>query len=234
MKKVLIIIMLLFIPFVVNAKEYQIKDTDATINIDDEMWYVFTRDNLKDNEDLKNLEISEEYVKAFMEENNVYLNAHLFSENGNLELNVRKVSIESINNLSNYPTKDIKKLAKELAEKQKAKKYNAYENKYKYAHLDYYDSGYYLDEYYTIVNKEAYTITAQSDKKLTKEQKQLVKQLVDSIEYKINPKYKNDQINTWWKSIGMYAIIGAVLGGLTSIFSSIAGTRKVNNKKETN
>lgn len=231
MKKILILLTLFFLPFSINAKEYVVKDTDLSININEEMWYVFTRDNIKDNEDLKKLEISEEYVTQFMEENSVYLDAIMFNEDQTLEIFIRKSPIDKINNLSNYPNKDVQNLSKELANTQKAKEYGIYENKYKYAHLYYQDSGYYLDEYYTIVNKDAYTITAQNTKKFTKQQKQLVKDIVDSINFKINPKYKNDNIKTWWKSIGIYAIVGAVVGGLTSFISAIQVKRK--QKKET-
>lgn len=230
MKKIAIFLIILLIPLVVNAKEYIVGGTDLKINLDDEMWYVFTKDNIKDNEELKFLEISEEYMQEFMDENSVYLHALMINEDNTLEIFIRKSQVEKINNLSNYSEKNVKQLAKELAKKQDAKKYDIYENKYKYAHLTYQSGEYYLDEYYTIVNKEAYTITAQSTKKITTEQKEIIQKIINTIDFTIDPKYKDDKITNWWQSIGVYAIIGGCIGAVSGLIQGLILKRKKETK----
>ena len=39
-------------PVTASAKTYTLSDTDMQISIDDTYWYVFTRDNIKDNPEL--------------------------------------------------------------------------------------------------------------------------------------------------------------------------------------
>ena len=50
MKKLLVSLLCLFIlmPTFVFAEEIKIDDTDLTIDLDENVWYVFTRDNIKD------------------------------------------------------------------------------------------------------------------------------------------------------------------------------------------
>ena len=61
MKKILWNLIILFVPFMVMGKEYQINEVNYKISFDDD-WIVITTNNLKDNSDLASLNITEEYM----------------------------------------------------------------------------------------------------------------------------------------------------------------------------
>ena len=75
MKKILFCLILLLFPFYVSAKEYSVKDLKLKMDFDDN-WYVFTKDNLDDNEDIEKLGLSKEYVKSSFK-NGIFLDALL-------------------------------------------------------------------------------------------------------------------------------------------------------------
>lgn len=171
MKKTLILIILILamVPTTVHAKKFYPKGTDLNIDIDDTEWYVFTRDNLKNNPELEEIGVTYDYLSEFMNNNYVYLDSALFYEDNsdNIELLIRKKPIDDIKNLSNFSNDDVMELAKELSKKQNADIYDIYQTNYKYAYLKYQDSGYYLVEYFTIVNGGSYTVTIQKKSEYT-------------------------------------------------------------------
>ena len=63
MKKILLLIISLF-PFLVMAKNYEIKDINLKLNASDE-WIVFTRDNLDNNKDLEDLGLTNYHLINF-------------------------------------------------------------------------------------------------------------------------------------------------------------------------
>ena len=62
------------------AKDYVVSETDLTVKIDDTVWYVFTRDNIENNLELDELGVSYDYMNEFFQDNQVFLDAILFSE----------------------------------------------------------------------------------------------------------------------------------------------------------
>ena len=46
-------VFMVFLPVSVYAETYSLGGTDMSIDVDDSLWYVFTRDNIKDNSELK-------------------------------------------------------------------------------------------------------------------------------------------------------------------------------------
>jgi len=216
MKKVLIVLIaIVLLPIIVFAKEYKVDQTDLSIVFDEEKWYVFARNNIKDSEELAYLNVTEEYMENFFKENNAYLDALLINEDGTtVEIFVRKTKIDSINNLSNFDNKYVTRFAKELAKKQNSKNYNVFETKYKYAHLDYKDKDLFLEEYYTVVNKDGYTITAQSPTKFSKDQVKMIEDIVKSITFKVDPTLKDKTTTFNWNRVLLYAVVGAIIGGI--------------------
>ena len=76
MKKLLLFLslVLFLFPVCVSAKEYDISEMYFKATLPDD-WYVFTRDNIKGNETLKEFEISESYMSSMFIANKAYINA---------------------------------------------------------------------------------------------------------------------------------------------------------------
>ncbi len=133
MKKIFktITILMMFVvlcPVLVNAKEYTISTTDIKVDIDDSTWKVFTRDNIKDNKQLEELGIKYEQLNKLFIDGNIYLDALKGLETKEyVELFVMKKTADKVKNLSNYSTSEVRKVAKALADKEKAKEYDVFE-----------------------------------------------------------------------------------------------------------
>jgi len=216
-KKYLIILMvLLLIPVNVKAETYKVPSADLNIELDDN-WYVFTRDNIKDNDKLKYISSSYESMLELFENNDAYING--IKKDAKLEMFLRIKEVDNINNLSNYSNEYIKKLSKEIAKIANTDNYDIYKNKYKYTLIDYYDeqNNVYIISYYTIVNRKGYTFTMQSSQEFTKEEEKEFKNIINTIYYKINKELKYEENTTKGitkDNVVKSAVIGLVLGGL--------------------
>ena len=70
---VILIMMSLLFPGMIYADSYTVNDDELTISFEDPSWVVFTRDNLKDNEQLKKLGTDEKTMLATMEKSYAYV-----------------------------------------------------------------------------------------------------------------------------------------------------------------
>jgi len=203
----------------VFASRYDLEGTDLSILLNDEMWYSFTRKNIKENEILEELGITYDYLKEFMDNNSIYLDAVSFSEDteDTIELFVRKKEDVQVDNLNKYSKKDMNLLKEELAKKQNSSHSEIYENDYKFVHLEYQDGLYQVLEYYTIINHDAYTITVQKNSEFTSNEKEEIKKIIDSIIFDINTTSPEEFKNLEYIVIG--TIAGAV-GGLLVYFQN--------------
>ena len=208
MKKVLLFVFLMLVPIVGDATTFELKNTDMDITIDESEWYVFTPDNILDNPELEELGLTYEYMLESFQNNQAYLDAILFYYDSEdyIELFVRKVALEDIGNLVNYDDDFIERFGQALADEQNAN-YEIYRTDYPFILLDYMDQGFYLQEYYTIVNGNGYTITAQKPNAFSREDKARVEKIVDSVSFDVdlsleepNSKETNKEVN--------YIIIG--------------------------
>lgn len=218
------------LPTTTYAKNYNPVGTDISISVDDTSWYVFTRDNIKNNSELEELGITYEQMYDILHNNSAYMDAILFYENGEYtELFIRKkVQDTGIVNLSNHEDSKVLELAKGLAKRQSAKAYSVYENKYKFARLEYMDSGYYLCEFYTVVNKDLYTFTIQSTSQFTDEQYDEIENIVDSIEFDIDTSIKTTKSPSIAENFIGKFLSGAIVGG---VFSAVSAIIAIINKK---
>ena len=66
----------------VFATTFTLGGTDLTIDVDDSIWYVFTRDNLENNPELDELGLTSEDVTNILHTYNAYMDAVLFYEDG--------------------------------------------------------------------------------------------------------------------------------------------------------
>ena len=219
-----------FLPITTYAETYNLGGTDMSISVDDTMWYVFTRDNIKNNSELEELGITYEAMYEFLHNNEAYMDAILYYENGEYtELFVRKRALDTgIANLSNYKDSEVLELAKELAKKQGANTYSVYENQYKFAKLEYVDSnlGYYICEFVTCVNKDNYTFTFQSTSQFTDEEYAEIENIVDSVKFDIDTSIKEKKSSSIAESVIEKTIGGAVIGGVVGAVIAITNKKK--------
>ena len=129
MKKIIYLILfsILFIPFSVFAETYTLKD--LSIDMDDSSWFIFTRDNIKDNPMLEQFEVTYEYMNNFMNTKDIYMDAVKVNspdKSDILELFVGIKKVDDINNLHTYSTKEINELGEALKERFNADNYDIY------------------------------------------------------------------------------------------------------------
>lgn len=230
--------MLLMFSIGASAESFTIDGGDYTMTIDSDNWYVFTRDNLKDNPELDELGLTAEEMNTLFVEGDCYLDAILFSENQDdtLELFVRILPDSEIYNISEHSDSTVKKFAKESAKKIKSDIYDIYKNNYKFASFEYEDQGYHLVQYTTIMNNKGYNIHVQKINPFTDEEKAMFQGMIDSIVFKENEalakkadKQKDsDGGGIAWIAIAIGIGAGAVVGGIIGLIAYLVNK---NNKK---
>lgn len=223
-KRILIIItfvLLSLLPLGVYAEEFKINETDISIEFDTNEWNVFTRDNIENNPNLDKLGIDYNTLNKTMNDNYIYLDAIFLNKDAanTLEFIIRKTKADSIINFSNYTDDDILDIAKGHADKQNSNNYDIYKNNYKYAYLDYIDEGYYLVEYYTVVNGDSYTITVQKTSLINSNEREQIKNIIETIKFDVDEALEEENLETGIKfsSTSKYvrsAIIGAVIAAV--------------------
>ena len=231
--RILLSIILCFsalLPIITYAETYNLGGTDMSISVDDTVWYVFTRDNIKNNSELEELGITYDTMHDILHNNEAYMDAILYYENGEYtELFVRKRALDTgIANLSNYKDSEVLELAKELAKKQGTETYSVYENQYKFAKLEYIDSnyGYYICEFVTCINKDNYTFTFQSTSQLTDEEYAEIENIVDSVKFDVDTSIKEKKSTSIAESVVEKTIGGAVIGGVGGAVIAIINKKK--------
>lgn len=218
------------LPVTTYAQTYNLGGTDMSITVDDTLWYVFTRDNIKNNAELEELGIAYDAMYDILYSNEAYMDAVLLYEDGEyVELFIRKRAVDTgVANLSNYKNTEVLELAEELAKKQGAKTYSVYENQYKFARVEYIDSnyGYYICEFFTIVNKDNYTLTFQSTSQFTDAEYAEIEKIVDSISFNVDTTLKEKKTTSAFDGVVGKAIGGAVVGGIVGVVIAITNKKK--------
>jgi len=220
----LCVLVLLCVP--VMARTYTVSGTDISVEIDDSQWYVFTRDNIRNNAELDELGLTYEYMNTTMRSNNIYLDAVLFfDESDYVELFVVKEktdSSEQIANLSKQPNSRVEKLAKEAQAEGNLDFCEVYKNDYTFLEIANSDIGLYLCSYVTVINQEMYTLKFQSTVPYTTENVEYLRQIVDSVSFDVDPALdpKDSFFDTVLGKALIGAAIGAVIGGVIGVISS--------------
>lgn len=245
LKKLLFVfICLLLVPSLVFAKEYKL-DENITITMDDTEWYVFTRDNIKGNPELEELGISYEYLNNFFEENKVYMDAVLYFEGyeNYIEVFVRRNPSTGTDNLSDKDDSYVLQLAESMASMQGAEIYKIFKTNYKFGRLQYMDIGLYLDEFFTIYDGYAYTVTFQSTKEYTSQDTAKIEQIMKSIKFEevekttkksddSEPSIVEDNDDKEDVSVIDSAIRGGIIGGIAGGVAALIIV-KTKKRKET-
>lgn len=240
-------LLLLFIPSFVFAESY---DVDEYLKLDfDDDWYVFTKSNIKDNKELEELGVSEEYMENLFKSSNVVVDAILFEEDNNdtKEVFVRTTEIEDLYNL-NYNTDSyinefadgfISSVKEQGIEVVNSNVYKSNNNTYVY--LEYSDSNLNVIEYFTVVNGNGYAIQAQKTNSFTESEKDSFKEIIDKASFKIVKQEKDDdndkeqekennKSSNYVTNIIVGAVIGALVGALYGLIYTKIKAKK--NKSE--
>ena len=176
-------------PLVINAEEYDIQSANMKVSFPDD-WYVFTRENIKDNETLKNLNVTEEYMNKFFVSNGAYIDAL----NTDIEFVLRLSEKLDFQSLSDFPDEKVLEYASDLGAINKTDDYKVYTNKYKYVILKYDASNYNVLMYATVINGKWYTYSAQKQTEFTSEEANNIKKIIDSIEYTIVEEEEEEKV----------------------------------------
>lgn len=217
------------------AKDYVVSETDLTVNIDDTVWYVFTRDNIENNLELDELGVSYDYMNELFQDNQVFLDAILFYDDGEtIELFVRKTKNDKMVNLSNYNEDDVRLLAKKIAERVFSENYSVYESEYKFAKMEYIDQEFNICEYVTVINGENYTFTFQATAPFVDEEYVEMKSIVDSARFEIDESLKENKFGFSFDGVVLSAIKGGVIGAIVGGFSWLISKRKKKNQMKHN
>ncbi len=226
----LIFCLMIFMPVSVSAETYPLAETDMSIQVDDSRWYVFTRDNIENNSELDELGISYDTIQEILYNNQAYMDAILFYDDGEyVEFFVRKKPLDiGVANLSNYENSKVLEFAQEVAKNQNSDTYSVYENEYKFAKSEYVDSdlGYYICEYVTIVNKDNYTFTFQSASQFSDSEHEEIKGIIDSVQFDIDTSLKEPQNTSLWSNVITKTVGGAVIGGVVSLITAFVNKKK--------
>ena len=175
MKKIALFLIILAFPFIIFAGKLEIKDINLKVTVDDS-FIIFTRDNLDGNNNLDKLGINKDYLKKSLEKNSIYLD--IVEENANYEIIVVVPNIKlDMDNISSSTTAQLNSLKDEIVKKTNAKTASVYRNKYNYVFVDYYDekTGYYIVNYYTVMNSKGYNFQLQKKIDCYKFRKESVK-----------------------------------------------------------
>lgn len=238
MKKILFLIIFMLFPFMVIAKNYNVNDLNLQLDLSDD-YIVLIRDNLDENEGLEKLGITKEYMKELMEKSSIY--ADIIPNDISYEILVVSPEIKlTINNLKNVTDDILDSLRKQLSNKVNADNSSIYKGKYHFVLIDYYDanSGYYIYNYYTVVNARGYNFQLQKMKAITNEEKDSLKKIIDSVDIQVLDEYQKEteevqkQIDNYrkggfnWKRVIIYSVVGAVVGGLSSFIILLIRKRR--------
>lgn len=231
-----VLCVLALLPVAAHAQTFTLSDTDLRIDVDDSMWYVFTRDNIENNPEMEELGITYESIYDILYENQAYMDAVLvYDDGGFMEFFVRKKALDSgVANLSNYEDDEVQVLGKELAKKLGSETFSLYENQYKYVKLDYFDqnAGYYICEYITVVNKDNYTFTFQAPAPFTDWEYEEIKKIVDSAVFDVDPSIKEETGSSGFERIVVRTIAGGTVGGVAGLMIALVNKKKKKQREE--
>lgn len=230
-RKILVMfaLFLLCIPSFAFAKGY---DADEYLKLDfDDTWYVFTKGNIKDNKELEELGVTEEYMNNLFKNSNVIVDAILFADDNDdtIEVFVRTTETKELYNLNDNTDGYIKEFSdgfisavkEQGVEISDSSVYKNNDNSYIY--FEYFDSNLNVIEYFTVINGNGYAIQAQKANSFTYGEKDYFKGIIDKASFKVIKKENNedeekkieDEKNAnWVTSIIVGAVIGALVGGL--------------------
>lgn len=235
MKKLLYaVICLLLLPINICGKTISLDEINLKLDFNDE-YYVITRYNLTNNEDLELFGYTEQEMKYYLENHNKYLIAA--TNKLDIIYLLESAPYEKTNNLSNYDDEYIEKLAKSFNEKLSGYYYQIYNNeKNKYVMVKYYneDIKTFNTLYITVVNARLYGFTAAKYSKLDDIEEKEFKDLIDSVTINVLDEYKNENSNNDFDSHFKDMITWVIISFAILVFKAVRVTVRDNRRRAEN
>lgn len=226
MKKLLFIFILLLLPLTIYAKDFEIED--ISIDLDDS-WYVFTKDNIKNNQDLKLLGVSEEYMNDVFDGTDYYLDAIKFNNDEIVELFIVIKDTSSLYDSSDFTDEQIEALRSSYEKQISNSKTTIFTtDSTKYIKSIYKDQDLNIVDYYAVINKKGYTFKIQKNEEFSEEElNELDKMIENIIVSDKNNNVNEDDIQPLidtkkgGNSVLIGTIIGAIIGGIIGLIGYI-------------
>ena len=223
MKKLMGFLIITLFPIFIFAKELENTTLNIKLEVNDD-YITLTRDNLIDNKDLDKLGITKENMEKLMINNNIYFDIIKSDISYEILVVVPKTNV-SINNLTKEDDLFLENLRKELAKQTASEISNIYKNNYNFVMVDYYDknTGYYIVNYYTVVNSRGYNFQLQKRSKITDDEKNDLKNIIDKVNFKIIEEKKEEKKEEKQEFDYMIIVYGAILGAMAGIITYYIG-----------
>ena len=226
MKKLFLLLLTLFLPLSVNAEEFKFND----INIDfDKTWYVFTKDNIKNNKDLELLEIPEETMYEFFDASIYQLDAIKFLDDDVAEMFLAIKDIDTDLSTSIMSDSDLEQLKDMYAKGMNIFKKDIFKTSYNTYIKSYYeDQGLYIIDYYATYKGHGYTIKFQKKHEFKDEEITYLDNMVKNVyfgEKKKEVKKSLDEEGLAY-SIGYFAGMGACIGAIIGVIVYLTKKKK--------
>ena len=223
MKKLMGFLIITLFPIFIFAKELENTNLNIKLEVNDD-YITLTRDNLLDNKDLDKLGLTKENMEKLMIENNIYFDIIKSDISYEVLVVVPKTNV-SIKNLTKEDDLFLENLRKELAKQTDSEISNIYKNNYNFVMVDYYDknTGYYIVNYYTIVNSRGYNFQLQKKTQLTDSDKDDLKNIIDNVTFKIIEEKKEEKKEEKQEFDYMIIVYGAILGAMAGIITYYIG-----------
>ena len=202
-------------PLKVFAQTVNVDGTEVTITFGDE-WHICTRDNPICCYQVESLGMTEEYMLKFFEENLMYLNAGIIADldNDGVDFFIIKDKTDFCEDLSKYTDEELDEVVQGFAESMECEVCEKYDEKYKYVYMEYVENNTHCIKYVTVYNWEYYTFTVQKAEAFTKDEKNEIRDIMDSVVFGQPVADNNDSNEYIWIIVGSIAVavvIGAVV-----------------------
>lgn len=227
MKKIIFILAMLLIPFSVMASNYKL--SDMNINVEDD-WYTFTKDNVKNNQDLKLLGVTEEYMNNLFESDLYRLDAIKFENDEVTELFVITKDVNSPNtiDMTDEELNEVKDQYKKLISNGTVEVFKTENNNYIKA--IYSDKSLNIIDYYATYNNVGYTVKVQRRTAFSQEEINKYDEMVKNITFDgkklISNRKKQVKNESTAYKIGYYAGQGAVIGAIVGLIIYLVNKKK--------
>ncbi len=226
MKRIMVFWLVLLFPILTFAKEYNISDIDITINVDDS-YIVLTRDNLDNNPNLEKLNITKEYMFNIMEKNNIYFDI-IKSDSSYEVLGIVPKSTPLFSDLSKASDDELSNLKETIKKETGDNMPIIYKNDYAFVVVNYSDKiGYNNINYYTVINNRGYNIQLQKKTKITEDDEEELRDIIDGVKFKIVDENKDEEKRPFDYKIIVY---GVIIGLMAGIITYVIGSKIIDKK----
>jgi len=224
MKRIIVFWLVLLVPVIVFAKEYESSIINMKISVNAN-YIVLMQDNLENNPDLEKLNVTKENMLKLMQGNNIYFDIVKSDLSYEILVVVPKTKVE-YSDLSHASDLELRNLKEAIIKETGDKVPIIYKNDYTFMVVSYYDdNGYYNVNYHTVINHQGYNIQLQKKGEITIDEQNELREIIDSIYFKDFDVKKDNSVKsttTIKKSfdhkIIVYSIIIGVIAGLITYY----------------